>query len=49
MVCGVKTAKKFADVEMVHYAIIKMEVVDVMKDGPEISNLNKFLSYQQIK
>lgn len=41
MVCGVKIVKKFVDVEMVHCAIIKMEVVDVMKDGLVISNIMK--------
>lgn len=44
-----KIVKKFADVEIIHCAIIKMEVVDVMKDGPEISNINQFISHQQIK
>lgn len=39
MVCGVKTVKKFVDVGMEHYAIIKMEVVGVMKAGPVISNI----------
>lgn len=43
MVCGVKIVKKYADVEMVHCAIIKMEAADVMKGGPGISNLIQFL------
>lgn len=40
MVCGVKIVKKFVDVGMEHYAIIKMEVVDAMKGGPVISNIH---------
>lgn len=41
MVCGVKIVKKFVDVEMVHYAIIRMAVVDAMRDGSGISNAHK--------
>lgn len=44
MVCGVKIVKKYADVGMVHCAIIKMETADVMKGGPGISIIYKLTS-----